>query len=126
MTRPRTTFSSSRQKKRTASNTSTQPEENKMKFVTAAAAAALTLAIAGPAAAVTVKNTSAGEFTIGVDLGNEEKVETIAAGKEVKVECKEGCGVTGPWGFSWMAKPGDTISSNGQALVTVQEPAAKK
>lgn len=97
-----------------------------MKLLTAAAAAAVALAMAGPAYAVTVKNTSAGEFTIGVDLGNEEKVETIAAGKEVKVECKEGCGVTGPWGFSWFAKPGDTISSNGQALVTVQEPPAKK
>ena len=45
-----------------------------MKLATAAAAAALTLAIAGPAAAVTVKNTSAGEFTVGIDYGNEEKV----------------------------------------------------
>ncbi len=97
-----------------------------MKLLTAAAATAFALALAGPAAAVTVKNTSSGEFTIGVDLGNEEKIETIAAGKEVKIDCKDGCGVTGPWGFSWMAKPGDTISSNGQALVTVQEPAAKK
>lgn len=97
-----------------------------MKLLTAAAAAAVALAMTGPASAVTVKNTSSGEFTIGVDLGNEEKVETIAAGKEVKVECKDGCGVTGPWGFSWFAKPGDTISSNGQALVTVQEPPAKK
>src|SRR5262245_10793422 len=97
-----------------------------MKFVTAAAAAALTLAIAGPAAAVTIKNTSAGEFTVGVDMGNEEKVETIAAGKDVKVDCKEGCGITGPWGFSWFAKTGDTITSNGQSLVTVQEPGAAK
>jgi hypothetical protein len=97
-----------------------------MKLITAAAAAVFAIAMTSAASAVTVKNTSAGEFTIGVDLGNEEKVETIAAGKEVKVDCKEGCGVTGPWGFSWFAKPGDTISSNGQALVTVQEPAAKK
>ena len=97
-----------------------------MKLATAAAAAALTLAIAGPAAAVTVKNTSAGEFTVGIDYGNEEKVETIAAGKEVKVDCKDGCAVTGPWGFSWFAMDGDTISSNGQALVTVQEPGAAK
>jgi len=97
-----------------------------MKLLTAAAAAALTVAIAGPAAAVTVKNTSAGEFTIGVDLGDSEKVETIAAGKEVKLDCKDGCGVTGPWGFSWMAKGGDVISSDGQSLVSVQEPAEKK
>ncbi|MFN3624745.1 MAG: hypothetical protein ACK4TP_11865 [Hyphomicrobium sp.] len=97
-----------------------------MKLITTAAAAAFALAMTGTASAVTVKNTSSGEFTIGVDLGNEEKVETIAAGKEVKLDCKEGCGVTGPWGFSWFAKGDDVISSNGQALVTVQEPPAKK
>ena len=98
-----------------------------MKLLTAAAAAALALVMAGPAsAAVTVKNTSSGEFTIGVDLGSEEKVETIAAGKEVKVDCKDGCGITGPWGFSWKVKGDDVISSNGQSLISVQEPAAKK
>jgi len=97
-----------------------------MKLLTAAAVAALTVAIAGPAAAATVKNTSDGEFTIGVDLGNTEKVEAVGAGKEVKIDCKDGCGVTGPWGFSWMVKDGDVISSNGQSLISVQEPAAKK
>ena len=97
-----------------------------MKVLSAAAAAALVLAIASPALAVTVKNTSSGEFTIGVDMGNEEKVETIAAGKEVKLDCKAGCGVTGPWGFSWMAKGDDTISSDGKSLVSVAEPPAKK
>ncbi len=97
-----------------------------MKLITAAATAAFALALTGTASAVTVKNTSSGEFTIGVDLGSEEKIETIAAGKEVKLDCKDGCGVTGPWGFSWMAKGDDVISSNGQSLVSVQEPAAKK
>ena len=97
-----------------------------MKLVTVAVFLTSTLALATSAAAVTVKNTSAGEFTVGIDYGNEEKVETIAAGKEAKVDCKDGCAVTGPWGFSWFAKDGDTISSNGQALVTVQEPPAKK
>ena len=97
-----------------------------MKLLTPIVAAVLVMAVAGPAAAVTVKNTSAGEFTIGVDMGSSEKIETIAAGKEVKLDCKAGCGVTGPWGFSWMAKGDDVISSNGEALVTVQEPAAKK
>ena len=97
-----------------------------MKVLSAAAAAALVLAIASPAFAVTVKNTSSGEFTVGVDLGNEEKIGTIAAGKEVKLDCKNGCGVTGPWGFSWMAKGDDVISSNGEALVTVQEPGGAK
>ena len=97
-----------------------------MKLLCATAAAALALSIAGPAFAVTVKNTSSGEFTIGVDMGSSEKVETIAAGKSVELDCKAGCGVTGPWGFSWMAKGDDTISSNGKSLVSVEEPPAKK
>ena len=97
-----------------------------MKAMTAAVAATFALALTGTASAVTVKNTSSGEFTIGVDLGDTEKVETIGAGKEVKLDCKEGCGVTGPWGFSWMVKGDDVISSNGQSLVSVQEPGAKK
>ena len=92
-----------------------------MKVLSVAAAAALVLAIASPAFVVTVKNTSSGEFTVGVDLGNEEKIETIAAGKEVKLDCKDGCGVTGPWGFSWMAKGDATISSDGQSLINVTE-----
>jgi hypothetical protein len=84
------------------------------------ALAALAL-IATPAAAVTVKNSSSGEITIGVDTGNKEKIETIAAGKSVKLDCKEGCGVTGPWGFSWMASGDDEIDTDGTALVTVMD-----
>ncbi len=34
--------------------------------------------------------------------------------------------MTGPWGFSWMAKGDDVISSNGASLVSVQEPGAAK
>ena len=97
-----------------------------MKLMTAVAAAAFALAMTGTASAVTVKNTSSGDFTIGIDYGNSEKVETIAAGKEVKFDCKDDCGVTGPWGFSWMAKGDDVISSNGASLVSVQDPAAAK
>jgi hypothetical protein len=100
--------------------------EDSMKITAALTAAAALALLATPAAAVTVKNTSSGEFTIGVDLGSSEKVETIAAGKSVEIDCKDGCGVTGPWGFSWMAKGNDVISSDGTALVTVQEPPAKK
>ncbi|KAB2941040.1 MAG: hypothetical protein K8F92_14945 [Hyphomicrobium sp.] len=96
-----------------------------MRRLTAAAAAAVVLAVATPAWAVTVKNTSDGEFTIGIDMGSSEKVETIAAGKSIEFDCKDGCGVTGPWGFSWMAKGNDEISSDGTALVTVQEPPKK-
>jgi hypothetical protein len=105
---------------------SANQSEEAMNLLNAAMAAAVVLAMAVPAQAVTVKNTSAGEFTIGVDMGDTEKVETIAAGKEVKLECKDGCGVTGPWGFSWMAKGDDVISSNGASLVSVQEPGAAK
>lgn len=84
------------------------------------ATAALVLA-AGTATAATVKNTSSGEITIGVDMGNQEKIEKIAAGKEVKLDCKDGCGVTGPWGFSWMLAEGDSITTDGTSLVTVTE-----
>ena len=52
-----------------------------MKLVTAAVTAVLAIAAAGPAFAVTVKNNSNVEITIGVDLGSSEKVETIGAGK---------------------------------------------
>jgi hypothetical protein len=89
-----------------------------LKFAAAAAAFVL---LAAPAAAVTVKNNSNAEITIGVDWGSKEKVETIPAGKSVTVECKEGCGVTGPWGFSWKASGNDEIVTDGTALVTVMD-----
>lgn len=82
--------------------------------------AALVLA-AGTAAAATVKNTSDGEITIGVDMGNNEKIEKIAAGKSAKLDCKDGCGVTGPWGFSWWVAEGDTVTTDGSSLVTVKQ-----
>ncbi len=43
-----------------------------MKLSATAASIAVVLALSVPAGAVTVKNTSSGEFTIGVDLGNED------------------------------------------------------
>jgi hypothetical protein len=46
------------------------------------------LLIAGPAAAVTVKNTSYAETTVGIDWGDKEKVET--AGKSVAFACEDG------------------------------------
>jgi hypothetical protein len=82
--------------------------------------------LATPAAAITVKNSSAGEITIGIDMGDKEKVETVAAGKSVKFDCKGGCGVTGPWGFSWMASGDDEIETDGTALVTVMDEKAGK
>jgi hypothetical protein len=74
-----------------------------------------------PSTAVTVKNTSSTEVTVGVDWGSKEKIETIPAGKSVSFDCKDGCGVTGPWGFSWQAAGKDEITTDGTALVTVMD-----
>ncbi len=48
---------------------------------------------------------------VGIDEGDKEHVETIAAGKtgDLSAKCKDGCGLTGPWGFSWMAAPGEKL-----------------
>ena len=87
-----------------------------------------TLALAGAATeagAVTVKNESNAEVTIGIDWGSKEKVETIPAGKSVTFECKDGCGVSGPWAFSWRAAGDDVITTNGQSLISVVDKPAK-
>lgn len=84
-------------------------------------AAAALLLVAGQATAATVKNTGSSEFTIGVDTGNSEKVDTVGAGKSVTLDCPDGCGVTGPWGFSWMVAGDDSITSDGKSLIVVDE-----
>ena len=56
-----------------------------MKRVTAAPFLTHTLALATSVATVTVTNTSAGEFTVGIDMGATEKVETIAAGTSIEL-----------------------------------------
>ena len=86
-----------------------------------ATSCAAVLLLTTAASAVTVKNTSDKEIAIGVDRGAEESVQKIAPGQSAQLDCKEQCGVTGPWGFSWMAKGDMTISSNGESLVNVQE-----
>lgn len=91
-----------------------------MTFKTLTSSALALLMLTGSAAAVTVTNNSGDEIAIGVDRGSQEKVEKIGAGKSMKLDCKEQCGITGPWGFSWMAKGDDTIKTDGQSLVTVQ------
>ena len=48
----------------------------------------------------------------------------MPAGKSVTVECKDGCGVTGPWGFSCKASGDDEIVTDGTALVTVMDETA--
>ena len=93
-----------------------------MKKTLAAGIVASMLAVT-PAFALTVTNESAEEVTIGLDMGNKESVHKIPAGQSVsfKSECDDGCGVTGPWGYSWMAKTGDTIKTDGKPLVVVTE-----
>jgi hypothetical protein len=94
-----------------------------MQWKTMIAASAIGILVAGPALALTVTNKDSKEHTIGLDMGNKETVHTIPAGQSLtfKKECDEGCGVTGPWGFSWMARTGDKIETDGKPLVTVTE-----
>ncbi len=84
---------------------------------------ALLMLSAGPATALNVNNTSDKEVSIGLDMGDKESVHKIAAGKSVsfKSECDDACGVTGPWGFSKMAKTGETITTDGKSLVSVTQ-----
>ncbi len=79
---------------------------------------AVVLVTATGAHALTVNNTSSKEISIGLDQGEKESVHKLAAGKSVtfKNECDNHCGVTGPWNFSWWAKTGDTISTDGSSL----------
>ena len=69
---------------------------------------------------MTVKNDSGKQVSIGVDYGNKEQVKKIDAGQSASFDCKDDCGVTGPWGFSWMARGNDTINTNGKSSVTAQ------
>lgn len=74
---------------------------------------------ASSAAALTITNKDSKEHTIGLDMGNKESVHAIPAGGSVtfKSECNEGCGVTGPWGFSRMAKTGEDFAFQGDKLI---------
>lgn len=87
---------------------------------TLASSAAALLLLAGSAFAVTVNNTGSSEISIGVDHGNKEEVKKIPAGKSVKLDCKEGCGVTGPWGFSWLAQPNETFTTDGKSMIAAE------
>ncbi len=81
----------------------------------------------GSAFALTVNNQSDQQIKIGLDAGNKEKVETIDAGKTANFPefCHEsGCGISGPWGYSVMTKPGDTLTySKGVVHLSSQEAA---
>lgn len=86
-------------------------------FKTLMSSATALLLLAGPAAAVTVTNNSGEQISIGVRNGSQQEVKKIAAGKSATFACKPDCGVTGPWGYSWMAKGDDTFSTNGKSLI---------
>ena len=77
-------------------------------FVVAATVGAFA---ASPAAALSIVNKDKEENKVLVDEGQKETMKTIPAGKTVKLTdvCKDGCGITGPRGFTRMAKQGDNI-----------------
>lgn len=81
-------------------------------FVKASKLAVAAILVATPAAALTIDNQDAAELRFGIDEGEVEHVETVAAGKsgDFSAKCKDGCGLTGPWGFSWMAEAGDALT----------------
>ena len=85
-------------------------------------AAALVIASATGASALTINNKSDREIAVGLDMGNKETVHKIGAGESMtfKSECDSHCGVTGPWNFSWWAKTGDTIETDGTSLTTAK------
>lgn len=81
-------------------------------------AIAALIVITAPAYAVSVENKGGDAIKIGIDYGAKEEVKDVAAKKSVTFECPEGCGVTGPWGFSWMAQGDDVIETDGSRLVS--------
>lgn len=82
-----------------------------MKTMKASALAIAAALFAAPALALTIENQDADELTFGIDEGNVEHVESVAAGEtgDFTDKCQNGCGLTGPWGFSLMAEPGDKL-----------------
>jgi hypothetical protein len=97
---------------RSAMNREKRNGEMTMSFVKGSKFAIAFAVLATPAAALTIENQDKAELKVGIDEGNVEHVETIPAGKsgDLSAKCKQGCGLTGPWGFSWMAQPGDKLT----------------
>lgn len=92
-----------------------------MSLMTRAVTAFAVLSLAAiPVAALTVKNTSTKDVSVGVDNGIEEAVYQIPAGGsvDVKEDCTADCAITGPWGFSRLVPQNATIETDGVSLVT--------
>lgn len=87
---------------------------------TTIATLALLVVPATTASALTLVNKDTKEHTVGLDAGAKEFVEKIAAGATAnfKDKCPDGCGVTGPWHYSVLLKPGEKWEFDGKALVT--------
>jgi hypothetical protein len=73
-----------------------------------------------PVPALTIKNTSSADVSVGVDNGLDEAVYQIPAGGSVDVreDCSTDCAVTGPWGYSRLVAQNVTIETDGTSLVT--------
>ena len=84
--------------------------------------------VTSSASALTVINKDKHELTIGVDSGNKEAVQKVPAGKSLdlgKFCAQDGCGIDGPWGYSVLANPNDTvIYSNGLASLSTSQSAS--
>lgn len=87
---------------------------------TIAAGLALIALPLASASALTITNKDSKEHTIGLDMGDKESVHKIPGGGSVtfKDECKDACGVTGPWDFSVMLKTGDKWEFDGRSLIS--------
>ena len=83
-----------------------------MKVLKASTLAIAVAVLSAPAMALTIENQDADELKFGIDEGETEHVETVAAGQtgDFADKCKDGCGLTGPWGFSHMASSGDSLT----------------
>lgn len=89
-----------------------------MTFRLALLAALAAAFAASPASALSLHNSTQKDIKIGVDMGNKEAVESVGAGKTIDLkECTDGCGLSGPWGYSKMAKPGDKLTFDGKNVV---------
>jgi len=78
--------------------------------------------------ALTVINNGPEEITIGIDDGATETVHKVPAGKSTAVTdvCVKGCGVTGPWGYSYMARPADSLVVKDSSLTIEGERVASQ
>lgn len=83
-----------------------------MKFSKASTLTIAAAVLSAPAMALTIENHDAEQLRLGIDEGATEHVVFVDAGQsaDFSEQCKDGCGLTGPWGFSHMAAAGDSLT----------------